>query len=190
MLDLGVEGLVVAHPAAVALRVCGLKGQVGPVVEADAEFEGFACELFDGEVGPGWVQDVDDGVAFQDPVGVREVFAEGLLQLEDGVEEPGDVADSHDFPLVFLLAEDHVEDGLVAVVVDLFAPSAAVVVWFWIVAQLLHDLFGTRKQRSHVGHGTHDETGIQKLLPSGRPWVWTGRNGVVGIATKQIFGQR
>ena len=68
------------------------------------------------------------------------------------------MTDSDDLSLVFLLAEDHVEDGLVAVVVDLFAPSAAIVVRFWIVTQLLHNFFGTRKQRSHIGHGTHDET--------------------------------
>lgn len=37
---------------------------------------------------PGGVEDVDDRVAFQDPVGVGEVFAEELLQLEDRVEEP------------------------------------------------------------------------------------------------------
>lgn len=48
VLDLRLEGLVVAHPAAVALRVGGLEGDVGPVVEADAELEGFAGELLDG----------------------------------------------------------------------------------------------------------------------------------------------
>ena len=48
VLDLRLEGLVVAHPSAVALRVCGLKGDVGPVVEAYAELEGFAVEAFYG----------------------------------------------------------------------------------------------------------------------------------------------
>lgn len=43
------------------------------------------------------------------------------------------MADSDHLALVFLLAEDHVEDGLVAVVVDFFAPSAAVVVGFRVV---------------------------------------------------------
>ena len=190
VLDLLFEGFVVAHPAAVALRVGGLEGQVGPVVEAEAELEGFALELRHGQVGPGWVQDVDDGVALEDPVRVREVLAEELLQLENRVEEPGQVADPHHLALVFLLAEDHVEDGLVAVVVDLFAPPAAVVVRFRVVAQLLDDRFGAREQRPHVGHGTHDQTRIQKLLPSRRPWVRTGRDGVVGVAAKHIFGQR
>lgn len=88
VLDLRLEGLVVAHPAAVALRVGGLEGDVGPVVQPDAELEGFAREALDGQVRPGWVEDVDDRVAFQDPVGVGEVFAEELPQLEHGVEEP------------------------------------------------------------------------------------------------------
>ena len=44
------------------------------------------------------------------------------------------MTDSDDLSLVFLLAEDHVEDGLVAVVVDLLTVSAAVVVRFGLVA--------------------------------------------------------
>ncbi len=141
-LDLGVQGLVKAHPAAVAFRVGGLEGDGGPVVEADGELEGFAGELLDGQVGPGGVEDVDDGVAFEDPVRVGEVGAEELAEFGDGVEEPGDVADPHHLALVFLLAEDHVEDGLVAVVVDFFAPAAAVVVGLGFVTELFHDGFG------------------------------------------------
>ena len=75
VLDLRFEGLVVAHPAAVALRVGGLEGDVGPVVKADAELKGLAVEAFDVHVRPRRVQDVDYRGAFQDPVGVREVFA-------------------------------------------------------------------------------------------------------------------
>ena len=48
VLDLRLDGLVVAHPSAVALRVRGLKGYVGPVVETYAELEGFAVKAFYG----------------------------------------------------------------------------------------------------------------------------------------------
>ena len=137
---------------------------------------------------PRWVQDVHDRVALQDPVGVREVFAEELLEFEYGVGEPGDVTDAHHLALVFLLAEDHVEDGLVAVVVDLFAPSAAVVVRFWVVAQFFHYCFGAGEQCPHISDRTHDETRIQELLAGSRPRVWPRRNWIVGVAIKQIFG--
>lgn len=43
------------------------------------------------------------------------------------------MADSDHLALELLLAEDHVEDGLVAVVVHFLAPSAAIVVRFRVV---------------------------------------------------------
>ena len=100
------------------------------------------------------------------------------------------MTDSDDLTLVFLLAEDHVEDGLVAVVVDLLAPLAAIVVRFRGVTQLFHDCFGAGEQSSHVSDRTHDETRIQELLASGGPRVWAGSDWIVGIAIKHVFGQR
>ena len=86
--DLRFEGLVVAHPSAVTLRVCGLKCDVGPVVEADAELERLAVEVFYLHVRPRWVQDIPYRVALQNPVGIRKVFPEELLKSEYRIEEP------------------------------------------------------------------------------------------------------
>ena len=52
------------------------------------------------------------------------------------------MTDSDDLSLVFLLAEDHVEDGLIAVVVDLLTPFATIVIRLWSVTQLFHNCFG------------------------------------------------
>ena len=188
VLDLIFEGLIIAHPSAVALRVGGLEADVRPVVETDGELEGFAVEMLYRQVCPLWVQDIYYRVTLQNPVGIRKVFPEELLHLEYGVEDPRDVTDSDHLSLVFLLAEDHVEDGLVAVVVNLFAPSAAIVVRFRVVTQLFHDCFSAGEERSHISDRPHDETRIQELLAGGRPRVWTGRNRIVGVAVKQILG--
>lgn len=78
------------------------------------------------------------------------------------------MTDFDDLSLVFLLVKDHVENGLVAVMVDLLAPFATIIVRLWTVTERLYNCFGAGEQCSHVSDGTYDETRIQKCLASGR----------------------
>ena len=70
MRDLRFERLIVAHPSAVAFRICGLKGDVGPVVETYAEIKGLAIEVANLYMCPERVQDVHYRLALQDPIGI------------------------------------------------------------------------------------------------------------------------
>ena len=88
VLDLRFEGLVEAHPSAVALRIRRLEGDFGPVVEADTVLEGLAIEALYVHVCPWWVQNVDYRSAFQYPVDIGEIFSEELLDFLYWVEEP------------------------------------------------------------------------------------------------------
>ena len=82
VLDLRFQKLIVAHP-----RICCLEGDVGPVVEADAELKGLAIEALCVHMCLRWMKNVHYRVALQDLVGIGEVFSEKSLELLCGIEE-------------------------------------------------------------------------------------------------------